>query len=219
MRILVLGDLHLPWVLWDCVYACAEFKKKYKPDLVVQMGDFTDQKAWSRYPKDLEDPTPTMEWLMVEQSVERLKKVFPEMTILEGNHCRRMMYKATEAMLPRQLIKRVDQIFGVETWTFHFDVDPFEADGIAFVHGDEMPGNAWQKAQKLGQSVVQGHDHLGYIQHIRTFNRKTFGMSVGTMVDPKTPAAKYAAKNPMKSFVGWGTITDGEPALHSWRIS
>ena len=81
-----------------------------------------------------------------------------------------------------------------------------------------MAGNAIQKAGKLGMSLVQGHDHMAYMSYINTFYKQIFGMSVGCMMNPTSIAARYAAKNPMKMWSGWATITNGEPQLHRFVI-
>lgn len=217
MRILVLGDTHLPWVLWPCVESAARFADKYKPDLVIQVGDFTDQYSWSKYPKDPLAPNAGLEWQLVQEAAYKFADFFPQMKILEGNHCRRYMYRALEAGVPKQLIKRLDEEFDTQGWKFHTEPEPLVVDNIAFIHGDEMAGHAGLKSQRMGMSVVQGHDHLGYLHFTCTFYHRIFGMSVGTLMDPKSIAAKYASKNPMRCWLGWATITDGVPHLHPWR--
>ena len=216
MKILVLGDLHIPWVEIECLKAAHAFNRKYKADLVIQMGDLIDAKAWSRYPKDPDDLSPHHEWEATEIGIDKLHKLFPELTILSGNHDRRPMMRAFEAGIPKKLVRALDTYFDHPGWKWHMGPNPFEADKIAFVHGDEMAGNAWQKAKNLGQSLVQGHDHMAYLHYINTFNRQTFAMSVGCMMDAVSIAARYAAKNPSKMWLGWATITDGEPHLHRW---
>lgn len=217
MRILALGDMHFPWIDFKVLMAAHEFAKDYKPDLVIQVGDIVDQKAWSRYPKDVDDPSPHEEWMMAEDGLHALHRLFPKMIILEGNHCRRIMCRALEAGIPKKLIKTLDQVFDFPDWHWHMHPRPYVADGIAFIHGDEMAGNAYQKAGKLGMPLVQGHDHLGYLQFINTFDREIFGMSIGCMIDSESIAARYAAKNALRTWQGWATITDGEPHLHRYR--
>lgn len=216
MKILVLGDLHFPWHEHRCLEACYEFSKKYKPDLVIQVGDIIDGKAWSRYPKDPDDLSPELEWQQVVTSMAQLNKMFPQLVILQGNHCLRIMTRASEAGLCQPLIRTLNQVFDYKGWKWHVQPKPYVADGITFIHGDELPGNAWQKAQKIGKPLVQGHDHLGYLQYVNTFDHQIFGMSVGCMIDAKSIAARYAARNLMRCWLGWGTITHLRPELHPW---
>lgn len=217
MKILVLGDTHFPWVDYACLHAAYRFAQKYQPDIVIQVGDLVDQKAWSVHPKDPADPSPAEEWQMTVEGLTYLHKLFPKMTILEGNHCRRIMCRALEAKIPKQLIKTMSDIFNFEDWTWHLDVKPLIVDKIVFIHGDEMPGRAHQKASRIGQSLVQGHDHMAYLEFINTYGFEIFGMSAGSMLDRESLAARYAAKNLCRSWTGWATVTHGEPALHRYR--
>lgn len=217
MKILVLGDLHFPWHETSCLLACSQFAKNYKPDLVIQIGDIIDGKAWSRFPKDPEDDGPSLEWSKVESSMATMNKLFPQLVILQGNHCLRIMHQALSVGIPRQLLRQLNQTFEFPGWHWHVHPQPYVADGIKFIHGDEMPGNAWQKAQKMGRSVVQGHDHQGYLTYVNTFDHQIFGMSVGCMIDAQSIAARYAAKNIMRCWLGWATITNGIPELWPWR--
>ena len=215
MKILVLGDLHLPFVLWDALSAAQDYAKYYKPDLVIQVGDIIDAYNWSLYPRASDSPNAEAEWDATEIAMDRFRSLFAKypVTILSGNHDRRTMLRAFGVNLPRRLIKNLEDVFQYENWTWHLESKPLVIDKTIFIHGDEMMGNAWQKAQKLGQSLVQGHDHLGYLQYIVTFNHRIFGMSVGTMMDANSIAGRYAAKNAMRSWVGFATITNGVPNL------
>lgn len=215
---IILGDIHGPYEDQACLKEAQGHYKFYKRQKsvdvsVIQVGDIIDGKAWSRYPKNPDDENPQLEWDKTEESMEFVQSLFPEMTILIGNHDVRPMKKALEAGTPKQLIKSIDQIFDYEGWHWHLSNVPYEEDGVCFIHGDELAGNAWQKAQKMGKSVVQGHDHQGYLHYINTFGKSIFGMSVGCMIDEKAIAFRYAAKNPFRCWKGFGLMVDGVPSL------
>jgi len=129
-----------------------------------------------------------------------------------GN-CLRVYKKINEAMVPKQFIKRFDQLIDVPGWKWHFDPKPLTIDDILFIHGDELAGDVAAKARRLGKSVVQGHTHQGHVHHIRTFQHEIFAMDVGCMMDPMGKGARYAARNPNTCFIGFGVILDGVPHL------
>lgn len=220
MRVFVLGDIHAPWVLWKALEDAARARDAYKPDRVIQVGDMIDAKAWSRHPKDPDD-CPSSEWDQTEIAMDKVHKLFPELTILSGNHDRRIMHRASEVSLPSQLVKSLKECFPYKGWEWRVDgSQQLTIDGVLYIHGDETLGNAWQKAQRMGNSVVQGHDHMAYLQYINTFNSQIWGMSVGTFLDGASAAARYAARNPFRSWHGWATVTDGVlPMLHPWRAT
>src|ERR1700679_2477291 len=107
-KVLILPDIHIPWVNWKAVEQAHRWAKKHKPDLIIQLGDITDQKIWSRWPKDIDDASPSDEFLMAEKALKRLHKMFPKMTILRGNHDTRIQTKAIEVGIPAQMFKDID---------------------------------------------------------------------------------------------------------------
>jgi hypothetical protein len=219
-KLLVIGDTHLPFINWDVVAGCADYAKWYKPDLIIQVGDLIDSYNWSLFKRAPDSPSAACEWDMTVHAVNRFRDYFPRRIpwkILEGNHCRRYMLRAAEVNLPKQLIKTLDFVFQFDNWHWHMKPEPLVIEDIAFLHGDEMPGNAWQKAQRMGMSVVQGHDHQGYLQYVNTFKHSIFGMSVGTMIDADSIVGRYSAKNAMKCWYGWSKIEHGMPQLIQYR--
>ncbi len=218
MRIMALGDTHFPFTRWDALEAAADFAKSYKPDLIIQVGDFIDAHNWSKWTSPTDAPNSHDEWNLTIESVGKFQHMFRKwpVVILEGNHCRRAMMRATESKIPKQLIKTMDEMFTFDNFTWHMSHRPFMRDGVYYIHGDEMGGNAYQKAQRAGHSIVQGHDHAAYLHFINTFERQIFGMSIGAFLDPSSVAGRYAAKNLMKMWCGWSTITDSKPHLYSF---
>lgn len=218
MKVLALGDLHLPWIDWRAVDAVSRFAFDYKPDLIVQVGDFIDAQAWSRHPKNTDAPSPDAEWAMIEKAARRFNDALPSDTrlyIIEGNHDRRHKMRALEATIPSQLVRPLSSMFPYPNWVWWVQQKPLTIDGVDYVHGDELNGTAHQKASRCGRSIVQGHLHTDAgIKYIRNFQRLTFGLDVGTLMDVKSIAARYAHKRLLRSWIGWATITDGVPHLY-----
>lgn len=216
-KILVLGDIHLPYPDWNAIEEAYAFNRKFKADLVVQVGDLIDAKAWSTYSKDTDDLNPEDEWQLSYDAAHDLADLFPDMVVLTGNHEARIMARATDAKLPKQLVKSIDEALGIPGWKFYRDSKPFQVNTPAgptiFIHGDEMAGNLKAKICKLGMNVVHGHTHQGEIVYSCNFEKRVFGMDVGCMADLNSKAMSYAAKNPTSCFVGFGYINDGVPHL------
>lgn len=221
MRVLVLGDMHLPWVNWRALRAAATFAEAYNPDVVVQVGDFIDGYNWSRFQRAPDAPAASEEWDMVERAARQFHDMFPGdlmVHIIEGNHDRRYQMRAFEANLPTQLVRPLAELFPYSNWNFWVRQRPMVIDGVDYIHGDEGPGNAHRKASLTGHSVVQGHLHRDAgVRYIDTFGRQVFGMDVGTLMDTRSIAGRYANKALLRSFLGWGTVTDGIPQIHPYR--
>lgn len=216
--IFVLGDIHLPWCDWDALKEVAEeiklAERRGDDVTVVQVGDLLDARAWSKYPKGPADENAQREWDEAEAAMDKLYELIPQMHILLGNHDERFAKKAMESMLPKQLIKSLDEYFNFDGWKWHTADAPLEVDGIAFIHGDSFPIPVPATAAlRLGQSVCYGHTHTAQLQYIVTFKKRIFSMNVGWLGDESKSAFSYARKSPNRSFKGYGVIIDGVPHL------
>jgi predicted phosphodiesterase len=212
-KILVLGDIHLPFADWEALEQAREFAVKHKPDVVFTTGDLTDQKSWSRFMKEPHDDNPESEWNKTVAASKELAKMFPRLVIRRSNHDIRYIKKAAEAGIVKAMIRGLDELFPYKGWIWELGNDPYVLDDIAFMHGDELYGSVKVKVQQLGLNVVQGHTHKAEIVYNCTFNRRLWGMDVGCMIDTKSAAFDYAAKALSKVWVGHGWVQDGVPYL------
>lgn len=215
-KILCLPDTHFPFADWDVIRQAQKWAKIHKPDLIIQLGDILDQKAWSRWPKDVDDYGPQLEWEYAEADMERLSKIFPKMHILTGNHDTRIMMKAAEAGLPRYVVRELGELFPYPGWEWHLKpkeklIVNSDAGPILFLHGDEMAGNAVQIARRLGINVVMGHTHQFLCGSTSTFETSVFGMECGAAIDAESKGARYAARNPVGFAKGFAVIAHGVP--------
>jgi predicted phosphodiesterase len=220
-KILVIPDAHAPWVNWKALEQAHRWYKSHKPDLVVCLGDITDQKIWSRWQKDTDDASPSDEFLAAEKCLKKMHKMFPKMLILRGNHDVRILSKAIEAGIPAQMFNDVDQVFNYKGWTWipHTQklVIQTQRGPILFVHGDEQGGTVVQKSRILGHSVIQGHTHKVSITYTTTLKGTIFGAEMGCIMDTNSKAANYAAANPVGSSVGFGVVKFGVPYFIDYR--
>lgn len=214
-KILVIPDAHAPWVNWKALEQAHKWYKSHKPDLVICLGDLTDQKIWSRWQKDTDDASPSDEFLAAEKCLKKMHKMFPKMLILRGNHDVRILSKAIEAGIPAQMFNDVDQVFNYKGWTWVPQNEKLIINTvrgpILFVHGDEQGGTVAQKSRILGLSVIQGHTHKVSTTYTTVLKGTVFGAEMGCIMDINSKAAKYAAANPVGSTVGFGVVKYGVP--------
>ena len=151
------------------------------------------------------------------KAVAQCKKIaehFPEMIILGSNHDRRFIKKATEAGLPKFMIRSLKELVQIKGWTWHLGPDPLVINGnIACLHGDELQGAPIIKATKLGMNIIQGHTHQASIQYLQTFKKQLWAVDPGCMVDKKGAAFDYAASSLTKVFTGFGIVQDNVPQI------
>jgi predicted phosphodiesterase len=213
---LVLPDMHFPWANWKAIRKAHTWAEKHDPDVVVQLGDIVDAKAWSRWPKEPDDPSPAEEFDLTCRDMQKLHSYFPDLYILNGNHDRRYQAKAFESSIPSIMIRGLDEMFDFPDWEWIMDPDEFlvmpsDRGPILFMHGDETGGTPLAKASKLGYNVVQGHTHRTSIRYIQALNKFYFGAEMGHLMDTNSKAAKYAARNPVGMCCGFGVIKHGVP--------
>ena len=214
-KVLILSDLHSPWINWDAIKQAHKWYKKHKPELVVCTGDLLDQKIWSRWPKDLDDFSPEHEFKQAERQIKKLYKMFPKMVILRGNHDYRILNRAVEAGIPSKMFKDIDQVFDFKGWTWLKPDDKFIIDTprgkVLFQHGDEMSGTCEAKSRRLGLSLIQGHTHKASITYTQVLDSHIFGAEAGCLMDVTSKAAKYASKNPIGVSIGFMVLKYGCP--------
>lgn len=220
-KVLILPDIHAPWVDWKALEQAYKWYKSHKPDLVIQLGDMTDQKIWSRWQKDVDDVSPSDEYLQAERALKKIHTMFPKMTILRGNHDVRILSKAVEAGIPSQMFNDVDKVFNFKGWMWvpqnkKFIINTVRGP-VLIVHGDEQGGTVAQKSRILGLSIIQGHTHKTSITYTTTLKGTVFGAEMGCLMDINSKAAKYAAANPVGCSVGFGVLKFGVPYFIDYR--
>ncbi len=145
MKVLVLGDPHLPAPDWDLLKEAHEFNRTFRANRIVCVGDLTDQKTWSKYGRDTDDVGNDEEW---------------ELTI----GATRSFKAANLAGVPSKLVKSLSEALPAPGWRW-YDTSrgPLMLDGVGYIHGDEQSGSALAKASFVGHPIVQGHDHKGIL--------------------------------------------------------
>ena len=219
-RILIIGDLHAPFIKEGYLEHCLEIQKKYNTNHTIFIGDIIDSHYSSFHQTDPDGYSAGEE---LDRSVAQLTpwyKAFPNADALMGNHDRIIMRKAFAAGLSARWIKDFGEVLETPNWNFGLS---FEYDGVLYLHGEGAGGinGALSKAINKRKSIVQGHFHTE--SHIRwnvsDFDR-IFGMQIGCGIDDKAYGMAYAKYNIKKSILSCGVVLDnGElPILEPMRI-
>ncbi len=214
--LIVLPDIHYPWQNQIGIEMAHKWAIKHKPDMAIQLGDLGDQKGWSRWPGDTDDPNPEDEFDRMIEGIRDLGKRFPKLHVLTGNHDRRIAMKATESKVPRKMLKTIQDVVGNKGWQWYLDprkklIVPSPRGDILFVHGDEQGGTPIQKAVLMGINVMSGHTHKTSLAYRETMGKFVWGMECGHLMDTNSKAADYAAANGISSTAGFGIIKHGIP--------
>jgi hypothetical protein len=193
----------------------AAIKRKYKPTLIVNMGDAVDCHALSFHDSDSDLPSAGDELKKAIVSIKQMEKMFPEMITIDSNHGSLAERKFKHHGIPMKLLATPQQIYGVsDKWTWKNDLTITLPNGqlCYFAHGISKQGI--KLTTQRGVNCVQGHFHTDFrIDYVGNPNDLLFSMQVGCMIDSKSLAFAYDKLNLSRPIIGTGLIIDSKPVL------
>ncbi len=213
--ILVISDLHAPYMHVDAVKFLAAIKRKYKPTRVILSGDEADFHNISFHDADPDLDSAGQELDKAIAALKPLYKLFPKAEVLESNHGSLVARKALANGLSSRFFKTPGDILEApKSWSWHFDITAKLPNGTQCYFHHSKGANVKKNSQAMGMSFVQGHHHESFeIQFWGNPNALLFGMTVGCLVDPKSLAMAYNKNNLKRPVIGCGIIVDSIPIL------
>lgn len=219
--ILVLSDQHIPYEHPDMFKFLAAIKKKYKPTLVVNIGDEVDAHNLSFHDSDQDLQSAGDELKNATLKIKQLEKLFPSMILVDSNHGSLAVRKLKHHGIPLKFLAAQQQIYGVsDKWKWVPDLYVKLPNGqqCYFVHGISKDGK--KLAAQRAVNVVQGHYHTEFrIDYVSNPANLLWSMQVGCLIDKKSLAFAYDKLNLTRPVLGTGIIIDSEPQLIPMRLN
>ena len=213
--VLVISDLHIPYHHQDAFEFLKALKKKYKPDLIVNIGDELDHHAISMHEHNPDLMSAGDELKQSKEYVRDLEKIFPRMTLVHSNHSSLVYRRALKYGLPKDYLKSYNEFLGVgDGWKWVDDLTVTLSDGSRcfFTHG--ISADVLKVSAQYGMNSVQGHFHTKFsIGYFSNPDALIWGMQVGCLINQKSMAFDYAKNFKSRFIVGCGMIIDGQPKL------
>lgn len=212
--------MHVPYHHQDSIAFLAALNKKYKFDLVINMGDLLDFHNISFHKSDPELYNAGDELAAARKSVKKLEKLFPEMYIIGSNHGDLPLRKFFDAGLPRQMLRSYNDIYDVgKGWKFVDDILlKNKTEAIYFCHG--ISKNGLKLAAQRGVNVVQGHYHTDFrIDYISNPMNLLYALHTGCLIDKKSLAFAYDSLNLNRPIIGCAGILNGLPHLYPMKLN
>ena len=211
-RVLVVPDLQIPFEHPDSIPFLKWCRKKYSPDLVVNVGDEVDMHALSEYDADPDGFSAGHE---LERSIEHLQEhyeLFPKVLVCTSNHTARPFRKAYRHGIPSAYLRSYSEFLKApKGWQW---ADKHEIDGIRYEHGEGQSGplGALKAALANMQSTVIGHLH-SHAGILYSANEKhlVYGFNVGSLIDRHAYAFRYGRVIKSKPIIGVGLVDKGVP--------
>jgi metallophosphoesterase superfamily enzyme len=204
-RVLVIGDIHLPFERKDYLQFCKDTYKEYQCNRVVFIGDIIDSHWSSFHTTDPDGLGGGAELEMVIEQVKDWYKAFPDAEVCIGNHDAIIMRKAFDSGVPKIWIKEFNDVLKTPNWQWVTDT---YIDGVRYVHGHKS-SKARTAARRDMVSTVTGHFHTDfYIDYMFGKTRAIFAMAVGCGIDDSQYAFAYAAGG-KKNAIGCAVVLNG----------
>lgn len=206
-NVLVIGDLHAPFIREGYLDHCKRVRDEYYCDQVIYIGDVQDCHASSYHETDVDGYSAGEE---LERTIAMLKPwhdEFGEAFVTIGNHDRIIARKAMTAGLSKRWVRDYHEVLETPKWRF---VDHVFQDDVMYVHGDGA-GHATVRAKKDLTSVVQGHWHSkSYVEFHVGRRYKVFAMQVGCGVNQEAYSMAYGKNGPRMAISCGVVLNNGQ---------
>lgn len=218
-RVLFISDTHIPYSVTGYLHFLKNIKEKFRPEVVIHIGDEVDYHAISFHDSisELFSAGHELDKSIIEIQ-EGLHKLFPKMYLLESNHGSLVFRKMKHHGIPIRVIRPLEDLYETPLWSWHEHILIKTKKGRVYAcHGKTAA--AGRLAQSLGCSTVQGHFHSRFeITYHKSILKDRFSMYIGCLADRESMAMSYARTNLPDFINGTGAINEhGEPFLIPYR--
>ncbi len=204
-NVLIIGDLHAPFILEGYLEFCRKLQEKHNCGTVVLIGDIIDGNSWSYHEHDVDGDSVKTEVNKAILQLQDWYRAFPIATVLYGNHDLLVSRKAKTAGLSQLFIRNLGEILGApQGWAFTHE---YIKDNVKYIHGST--GNAISRAKDERISICQGHLHSqAFVEYSVSERDAIFGLQIGCGIDREAYAFEYAKPMAKKPVISAGVILE-----------
>jgi hypothetical protein len=219
-NILTISDMHIPYEHKDALKFLTALKKKYKPDLVVSLGDLVDWHSVSFHPKHPDLASPGEELAMIRAKAKLLEKLFPKMIIIGSNHGDLPLRKIKDAGLPTLFLRDYNSIYGVgKGWVFCDDLTLQDKTEVIYL-AHALSKDAARVAAQRGVHHICGHYHtLFAIEYVSNPRNLLWAVNGGCLIDREALAFEYGKLTLDRPIIGTPMIINGQPKLEPMLLT
>lgn len=172
-RIVVLPDIHTPNEQTSALESIFSFVKFYKPDLLIQLGDFCDWDSVTRY-----DPRRESDIIPIDQEIDAANTLLDRIDKVAGRKCDKLMIGGNHEdryesfRINQGMLVGIRRMKDLTSWSEEYnlrkrgwDVKEYgewvQVGKIIFTHGWYASANAAKKMAEAfpGRNVIFGHTH------------------------------------------------------------
>ena len=211
MRVLAVGDIHIPAEHPGYLEFVRGVRRKHRCDRVVLIGDVFDWHAISFHAKNENAPTAIGEYEEARKRVRAWHKAFPGALVCIGNHDERVERLAASAGVPAQFVRSYNETWETPSWEWYHE---HFLDGVRYFHGTGLSGQrpSLRAATASMTPTVCGHVHSqAGVSWSAGPGLGVWGMDTGCGVDSSHPAMAYGRNLLSRPVLGCGVVIDGHP--------
>lgn len=215
-KTLFISDTHVPYQHPDAfsfLYALMDY---YQFDRICHVGDIVDNHYPSFHEKEPGCLGGSEEIEASRHYLQELEKMFPEMLISEGNHDILAKRKANAAGVPLEWVSDQNKVYGLRGgWKWQPDHMFKLSTGMDCQLIHSLGSGIENNAKLFSYCSVQGHHHGKFgIVYRGDHDNLRWHMSVGCLINPKSPAFLYDKKRlTQRPVLGCGFEINGVPYL------
>lgn len=198
-NVLVIPDLHIPFVHKKALQHCKTVYAQYKCNKVIFIGDIIDNSATTRWDANPDGYSPIDELKLSIKMLKSWYNAFPKATVIVGNHELRILKKLRKGAISNLWLKGFADVLEVPNWDF---VNSLTLSGVTYLHGDDC-ASTLQSLLHSQTSIVFGHFH-SKMELIHLNGR--FGLCVGWLGDQDAYAFDYAKNAIKKGILGCSVV-------------
>lgn len=225
-RVLIFGDLHLPYPNKKALKWAIKQVKEVKPTIVIQIGDIYDLFYSSTYPKRFLEFTPEQELkrgrAQAEKFWKEVRSLVPRAKLIQllGNHDERPFKRVLEKVPEIEPLFSLPDLFtfeGVKTIMDPREELILKVNGkkILFHHGYLSGVGMHMNYHQM--SCVVGHTHKGGVQFKGFGNETRFELNVGYLGDDTAGPLQYGPQRRRYWTLGIGVIDEMGPRFISYE--
>ena len=207
-RVLVIPDLHAPFIEPGFLKFCKSIYKKYNCNAVHFTGDLLDNSFSSFHEISPDGKSAGDELAMAIEQIKPFWEEWPVATICIGNHDAIISRKLVASGLSQAWLKDFNDVLGTPGWIW---ADSFDIDGVKYIHGTGSSGRngAINRAINWNTKICQGHIHTetSIIYHANK-DSLLWSMQLGSAFNVNSYAANYAKNFTKKPIISVGVILD-----------
>jgi hypothetical protein len=218
---LIISDTHFPYQHPDTFKFLKAVADVYDCRNIKHSGDMADNHTASYHEIEYGVLSAQDEFIESRKAARKLHDLFPEMTIVMGNHCKLTYRKAKTAGLAEGFIMGYNEIYDTPDWVWtdkdFFKVSKYQSCLLSHAQSASTLNNA----KTHSHCSIQGHHHGSFgIEYFADTQLLRWAMTVGCLVDPHSPAFNYAKGATVKRpILGSGVIAYGSPILVPMQLT